>query len=122
MKVFAAAVLCVLLLAGLLAGLHAYLLDGLDGLFWGFVLSEDTVYSPGYSDSGFRAVRLGMTADEVHRLLGPPQSRWMNRQGPTTLETGERWSFSPGDTNFRCRVVLFRNGIVIERHSEFYLD
>jgi hypothetical protein len=101
-----------------LAGLHFWLIDGLDGWLWSLTMDEDTVYTPGYTDSGFRQVRVGMSEEQVHRLLGPPQKRWPLEAG----RAGERWSFSPGDTNFRCRVVLYRGGRVEEKHAEFYVD
>ncbi|MCP3998249.1 MAG: hypothetical protein GY722_24780 [bacterium] len=53
--------------------LDAWLLDGLTGTL--FALSgEDTVYAPGYSTSGFRAVRPGATEAEVIDLIGLPLS------------------------------------------------
>jgi hypothetical protein len=36
-----------------------------------FLLAEETVYAPGYSEWAFRNVRVGMTEAEVRRLLGP---------------------------------------------------
>ncbi|HSS49006.1 MAG TPA: hypothetical protein VLX28_08665 [Thermoanaerobaculia bacterium] len=112
----------VLCLALGLAGLHFWLIDGLDGWLWSLTLKEDTVYTAGYTDSGFRQVRGGMSEEEVHRLLGPPQARWSIPVDRSGIDAGERWSFSPGDTNYRCRVVLFRKGHVAEKHAEFYVD
>jgi hypothetical protein len=122
---------CVGLLAVLVAGLvglHLWLIDGLDGWLWSRVLTEDTQYTPAYTDTGFRRVRVGMSETEALSLLGPPQKRWQidhrSTGGPDTggPDIGERWSFSPGDTNFRCRVLLFRKGRVVEKHAEFYVD
>jgi hypothetical protein len=119
-----------LICAGLLAvfvaslvGLHLWLIDGLDGWLWSRFLTEDTKYTAGYTDSGFRRVHVGMSETEALSLLGPPQKRWyLDNRSTGGADTGERWSFSPGDTNFRCRVLLFRKGRVIEKHAEFYLD
>ena len=98
-------------------------LDGLEGVLAGATLHEDTVYTIGYSDAWFRAVQVGMSLVEVEKLIGPPESAWSleDRRGKTA-ETGARWSHSPHDTNYRCRVLLFRNGHVFEKHSEFYVD
>jgi hypothetical protein len=52
--------------------LHYWLLDGLPGFVLGVLLREDTVYAQRYSDRGFRAVRVGMSEQEVEHLLGRP--------------------------------------------------
>jgi hypothetical protein len=98
-------------------------LDGWLGVSGGLLVHEDTVYTSGYSDSGFRAVRVGMSLSEVERLIGPPESTWsLADHGGTPNEIGARWSYSPHDTNYRCRVLLLRNGRVYEKHTEFYFD
>jgi hypothetical protein len=35
---------------------------------------DRTVYAPGYSEAGFRSIRIGMTREEVTRVLGEPLS------------------------------------------------
>jgi hypothetical protein len=35
---------------------------------------DRTVYAPGYSEAGFRSIRIGMTREEVTRILGEPLS------------------------------------------------
>ena len=57
-----------------------------------------------------KGVQRGMTKADVVRLLGEP---------------GERtfvYSRRPTDASYHVRVVLFRNGRVAERISEFYVD
>jgi hypothetical protein len=105
-----------------LALAHFCLIDGVSGLILGVLLKEDTVYARGYSDSGFRRVRLGMTDHEVEKLVGRPLTVWPTPESPSGADTGARWSFSPGDTHFRCRALLFKNHRVIEKHAEFYVD
>jgi hypothetical protein len=102
--------------------LNAWLIDGVLGELLGLVLYEDTAYALGYSDAKWRQMSVGMTEEQVHRILGAPQARWVTDYSKSTSDFGERWSYSPGDTNFRCRVLLFRAGRVVEKHSEFYLD
>ena len=98
-------------------------LDGFQGVLAGATLHEDTVYTTGYSDAGFRSVQIGMSLGEVEKLIGPPESTWsLEDRGGKAGETGARWSYSPHDTNYRCRVLLFRNGHVYDKHSEFYVD
>jgi hypothetical protein len=104
-------------------GLHYRLIDGVVGELFALTLHEDTVYAPAYSDGKWRQVSVGMTEEQVHHLLGAPQNRWViDYPTQPPVDYGERWSYSPGDTNFRCRVLLFRAGRVVEKHAEFYLD
>ena len=64
-----------------------------------------------------------MTATDVERLIGPPQSTWnLDGRGGRAGAVGARWSYSPHDTNYRCRVILFENGRVVEKHAELYVD
>lgn len=109
-------------IAGALLAADGYLLDGLDGLMWAAILAEDTVYASGYSDAGFRRVRLGMTYDDVRRLIGEPELSWSIDGSSGGPDLGARWSYSPADTNFRCRVLLFREQRVVRKHAEFYVD
>jgi hypothetical protein len=116
------AVFVIVGLLGLFSFAHFYLIDGVSGLLLGAFFREDTVYARGYSDSGFRRVRIGMTDHQVETLIGPPLTAWPIPNSPSGADTGERWSFSPGDTHFRCRVLLFRNHRVVVKHAEFYVD
>ena len=104
--------------AVILVGIHHWLIDGIDGLIWGSLLQEDTAYAAGYTDHGWRTVRTGMTEDGVRDLIGQPLQVWTNQGG----SVGMRWSRSPGDTHYRCRVLQFSNGRVSEKHTEFYVD
>jgi hypothetical protein len=82
------------------------------------MLREDTRYSPGYSDRGFRAVKVGMEAAEVERLLGKPLDHRI-------FDGNLIWFFSrsPGDTHYRLRVIHFDpDGRVRKKSSEFYVD
>ena len=104
--------------AAILVGIHLWLIDGIDGLIWGSLFQEDSAYATGYTDHGWRAVRTGMTEDGARSHLGQPLQVWTNQDG----SVGMRWSRSPGDSNYRCRVLQFRDGKVAEKHAEFYLD
>ena len=108
--------------ARLMRGVRAWPIDGTEGLVLGVLLGEDTVYAPRYSDSGFRHVVLGMSRSQVEALIGAPQRKWPTDEHTDHPDVGARWSYSPGDTHFRCRVLLFRNGVVVEKHSDFYVD
>jgi hypothetical protein len=102
--------------------LHLWLLDGLGGAVLARALQEDTVYAEGYSDAAFRRVTKGMTQVEVEEMLGPPHSRWAIERSGDGPDAGASWSHSPGDTHHRCRAIVFRDGHVLEKHAEFYVD
>lgn len=98
-------------------------LDGVSGVVLDLFLEDDTVYTTSYSDAGFRAVRVGMTLHDVEKLIGRPESTWsLEDRGGQPGEVGARWSHSPGDTHYRVRVLLFRDGRVSRKHCEFYVD
>lgn len=115
-------VLTALATAAALGATHAYLLDGLDGLVWAALLPDDTEYAAGYTDAGFRRVGVAMTFDDVRRLIGEPERSWPLDGSSSQPDLGARWSYSPGNTNFRCRVLLFREQRVVRKHAEFYVD
>jgi hypothetical protein len=96
-------------------------IDGVSGLILGLLLTEDTTYTPAYSNSGWRSLRVGMTDKEVHQVLGPPHQRWtvdLDRDG-FEESFGERWSFSPGGAHYRVRAVTFTNNRLVRIYSEF---
>jgi hypothetical protein len=101
-----------------LIGVHTWLIDGLDGLIWGSLFQEDTEYAAYYTDGGWRAVRIGMKEADVKATIGAPLQVWTNQDA----SVGMRWSRSPGDTHFRCRVLQFGDGKVTGKHAEFYVD
>jgi len=104
------------------SGVECYSVDGVAGIIGPFVAPEDTVYASKYTLTDWKDVRIGMSHSEVDAILGPSQLTYSVKGGADGADTGARWSHSPGDTNFRCRVLLFRKGIVVEKHSEYYFD
>ena len=106
------------MVVAMLIGLNLWLIDGINGLFWGSLFKEDTVYAVAYTDSGWRAVRIGMAEDDVRRLIGQPLQVWTNEDA--TVSMG--WSRSPGDTHYRCRALEFSKGRVAAKYAEFYVD
>ena len=97
------------------SGVENYSVDGLAGIIGPFVAPEDTVYTAKYTLTGWKEVRVGMTQGEVDAILGPSQLTYSLDGVADRPDTGARWSHSPGDTNFRCRVLLFRKGIVVQK-------
>ena len=98
-------------------GLSAWHLDGLDGLWCGLLVGEDTIYSPDYSARAFGEVEVGMTRTEVYALLGEPLSSFEGNNFDY-----EVWSHSPGDTHFRRRTLAYSDELVTEIIGEFYYD
>ena len=131
-----------------LLGLVAYdtlSMDGLRGLLLAW--DDSTVYAGGYSDRVFRRVRPGMSLDEVRGLLGDPvgcrlrfrdangrflpDSKWLpwSRECAEQIAADparlERLCYSdsvPHDSSFRRRDILFENGTVVQKFTEYYGD
>jgi hypothetical protein len=94
--------------------LTAYRWRPIDGVI-DFGNSGHTVWAEGYSDTGFRAVRLGMKRDQVYALIGQPfEHSWIDPRGHTV----EQWT-APGDdaNTFRRRDVIFSGDTVVEKVS-----
>jgi outer membrane protein assembly factor BamE (lipoprotein component of BamABCDE complex) len=92
-------------------------LDGIGGIVCRILMEEDTVWASGYSDEGFRSVRLGMTRSEVHNLLGPPIE-----STPWEGQSWENWTYSPADTNYQVRDVVFKDDVVVRKISEYWVE
>ncbi len=90
-------------------------LDGLVGLLFGS-FDDRTEYAPQYSAIGFWFVHDGMPEAEVRELVGDPLETYVHEPGVTA------WRWTRSGNSYRVRVVLFREGRVIRKISEFYLD
>ena len=137
-----------LALALALLALVAYDTLSMDG-FRGLLLAWDdsTVYAAGYSDRAFRRVRDEMDIGAVHGLLGDPvgcrlrfrdahgrflpDSKWLpwSRECAEQIAADparlERLCYSdsvPHDASFRRRDILFENGTVVRKFTEYYGD
>ena len=103
---------------GLVAWL--FLRDGPLGVLADIGVTEDTtVYSPGFSEISFRRVKVGMSQDEVRRLLGPPLKEY---NFPKLGKTGFAYSESEADGSYRIRMVLFAQGKVTNLRAEYNVD
>jgi hypothetical protein len=101
----------------LFVALHA-LPDGWPGSAGPLLFLDDTQFSPTYSATGFLRVSRGMREAEVEQLAGTPLERYQVEPGLY----GWRWTRSPHDSHYRVRSVLFRDGRVVNKASEFYVD
>jgi hypothetical protein len=104
--------------AAFLAALLTLPLDGWPWLLEPLLGGDDTEFASTYSPLGFWMIHRGMTSREVLRCAGEPLERYPLASGGE----GWRWSRSPHSGNYRCRVVLFADGRVVDKHSECYID
>jgi hypothetical protein len=87
------------------------------------LLTDDTLYAPGYSDEQFNAIRVGMTEAEVLDRLGPPiDEPYSPHYEGADWDKGMRWTKSAHDSHYKVRVIRFRAGRVSEKDAEFYVD
>ena len=103
---------------------YAYPLIVLEGTLGAAIsisgLFEDTTYfSSGYNNWGFIAIKPGMSPDQVRNILGSPLNEYPVRE---TGETGWLYSWKRRNTSYHVRCVLFKNGVVSRRLSEYYVD
>ena len=104
---------------------HLSLPDGLGGWFFLSGNSDTTVYAPGYTDSTFRRVRVGMTEAEVRKLLGPPLEVWEVRLLDDTNRVegiGMAWTKSSAKGNYRIRSLFLTNDVVAKKFKECWID
>jgi outer membrane protein assembly factor BamE (lipoprotein component of BamABCDE complex) len=68
-----------------------------------------TSYSTGFREERFATIRVGMTANQVETILGPPIAKEPWGEGT------ENWQYSGprGPAFYRRRWVLFNNGRVL---------
>ena len=96
---------------------------GVSDIVLDLLLEDDTVYAPGYTDAGFNSIEVGMAEDEVLRRLGPPiDEPWHPETVDPNWDTRMRWTRSAHDSNYKCRLLVFRAGHVVAKHAEFYVD
>lgn len=100
-------------------------LEGVVGTIFHVVTGGgDTVYAAGFSEDRFLKIVIGMSESEVVTLLGEPLDRYHPQagNGPSIWNMGMRWSRSANDSDYSVRAILFKDGVVVDRLSEFYLD
>lgn len=120
-------VLWTLVLGGLFVGAaskaqecyKAFAIDGLPGCIWPLVFKEDTQFAPGYSHAAFHQVTVGMTADDVLRLLGAPLFKNSREQGG---EEWWSWSRSRRSNSYWVRGVVLEEGRITKVVHKFYFD
>lgn len=91
-RLLSAAVICTLLLGVVSRSLECYeacAMDGPGACVWPMLVKEDTEYAPGYSHGSFQQVNLGMAAQDVVKVLGPPLEKRVLHGGRE-----EWWSWS----------------------------
>jgi len=100
-------------------------LEGADGAVQHIITGGgDTVYAAGFSDDRFLKISSGMSDGEVVESLGEPLDRYYPQaiDGVQPWTSGMRWSRSANDSHYSVRAVLFNEGRVVRRISEYYVD
>lgn len=93
-------------------------LDGYSGLILSMQLQEDTIFSHKYTHEKFEQIKIGMTQEDVGKILGEPIVQWTPKQGINALQ----YSTSLTDTHYRLRQIYLKDNKVIDRISYFYID
>lgn len=84
------------------------------------VFFANTVYSPGYSDSRFRQIRVGMTTAQVEGLMGPPLEMI-----PWSEQGLEIWCYSKkpsGRGDYWRRDLFVKGGRVCQILDMYWFD
>lgn len=99
-------------------------LDGYTGSLWA-ALGDNTVWAPGYTDAGFRNVKIGMKRSEVYALLGQPLGTYSD-PGGKVIESwaamGELTESNNYDCSVHIRHIAFQGDVVVEKVAEFSPD
>jgi len=116
-------VLLLVAVASLLVLTSCTVPGGTEEVVLDLLLTDDTLYAPGYTDDQFNLIEIGMTESEVLRRLGPPIDEPYHPQlEGQDWDEGMRWTRSAHDSHYKVRVVIFRAGRVAEKFAEFYVD
>ena len=138
-------VMVVALAIPFLAAYEVFSLDGLYGLVSSLGSTDCTSYAADYSPEKYRRIRKGMTVEQTLSLGGEPIGcRIRNHAHAGRCETiWHEWSrecrervvanpdilerlcytkSNPSDSSYRIRDVVFKNGEVDYKFSEFYGD
>lgn len=103
-------------------------IDGFSAELAEIFVADDTRYADGYSHRDFRGIEVGMTEQEVLRILGEPLARWKpygyrrTRFPEKAHYVGLTYSDSPTSKSYRLRQVLLDRGTVAEIRGYFYFD
>ena len=97
-------------------------LDGIAGVVCPVFFPENTLYSEQWNYWAYRFVRNGMSVEEVTEKLGPPIKQWSYDIGNGKIETRFAYTISPSDSHYRIRQIVFRDGEVVGKFHEYYVD
>lgn len=97
-------------------------LDGIAGIVFPIAFPDSTIYSARWNYWGYRRVRKGMSMSDVMELLGPPIRQWNNEVENDKIETRFAYTRSSTDSHFRIRQIVFREGKVVGKFHEYYVD
>ncbi|HEV2804207.1 MAG TPA: hypothetical protein VGW57_04660 [Chthoniobacterales bacterium] len=89
-------------------------------LFTIYLRDDATQFAHDYSERGFASVKKGMSKADVRHLVGEP----LQIQSSDAKSHDEIWRYTraPQDRNFWFRIVLFRNGQVVDLKGDYFVD
>lgn len=88
-----------------------------------FLPSIDTKFAEGYSEEKFQNIHNGMTIEKVILLLGSPLETITNKDSKVaTLYYSQDGAAPFGDFAWLGRVVLIKNGLVLDKGATVYYD
>lgn len=68
---------------------------------------DDTIWSEGYSEAGFKQILPGMTGEDVVRLVGRPMVEWWDGEGSECLGRHVHWEYAWSGEAGWVRLVYF---------------
>jgi hypothetical protein len=91
----------------------------------GFMFESGTVYSRDFSRRKFGKLRVGMAAQEVERIIGPPLKKVPWPKTSTDASVEEMWAYTwqvdPTDSYYR-KWVFYGNGRIKEIVNDIWID
>ena len=83
------------------------------------VISPPTVYAPGYNEATFRAIREGMTTDQVASIMGQPLEKELRSDDALIWKYSDQYTYT---SDFDRRWVFFSGGTVQTVVNDHWYD
>lgn len=102
-------------------------IDGFRPEMTSLLYGEDSRYSPNFSHHAFDKIKPGMTKKQVLELVGEPLQIFPFTKDiyESTIPINQfayKYCVTDSDTNYRLRIVYFKNDTVTEVLKEYYYD
>ncbi len=123
-KCFALLVGCWLTFGGVFTMYEIVSLDRISGILLPLsgLYPDTTVYANNWNYMKYRKIQKADTIEDVKKQLGNPLNVWTNELENGKSETRFAYTVSRSDSHFRIRQIIFRDGKVVSKFHEFYVD